>query len=688
MSTTTGTATPSTTTPASTIQSTTNPTTTPTTIVITTTITPTFTTPSTTGPIQYAPIPQAPPQQIVFQHNQDKLSKFSGNSKDIRIQTWLKLFEVHTIAYSNAQRVQHLLYYLSDAALEWYGDDVADNITNPQYTWDFIKQKMVRRFGCSTAQPLIEAKDPSLQRDQTLEEYYRAKIRLLNQTSLSEHEKIQMLTAGLPHSWKVSLAPIPITTTDVWFESAQRVEALYSKPVFKKDFKPRSPNRSQHSFQLDSNPSTEATHYSATESPAPYPCRYCQQEGLNEYHWHRQCPIKANYGQRSRDYRQTTPKQIDNRSRKPIKANDSTAEDNQSRDSSSESQTPRQGIKTLTVAPEAISVANIEQVMSFVEVDVKLNGIPIKSFVDSGSTLSVVSEKTFKRLEVQLMPNTSLTLDQISGQTKTIGCFTTQLQIGNQTKSVKLHVIKDCHYPLLLGMDLGKLFGLQLDLKHSKVSFPSNSSDNECATLTSKDSNKQEFNSLSKADNRFFTPIKTDIRNTTSDKHKRTVPHSPNQMLSQPKSQQLFQQSQQQRLPQTNPTSQQIQSIHTSANTPHQIEQQSQQRSSQRVRSLSKPNLNLNQFHSTQSLLSATIDKGSGHSKSHLNPGFPMCETKRDSQRNQRTHPGKYQTETSHKTKFKKSTDYRHNCNPSDKEPNSHPGQYTQRFTRYHHFVP
>ena len=667
MSTTTGTTTPSTTTPASTIQPTTAPITTiPTTIVITTTITPTFTTSSTTGQIQYAPIPQAPPQQIVFQHNQDKLSKFSGNSKDIRIQTWLKLFEVHTIAYSNAQRVQHLLYYLSDAALEWYGDDVANNIANPQYTWDFIKQKMVRRFGCSTAQPLIEAKDLSLQRDQTLEEYYRAKIRLLNQTSLSEHEKIQMLTAGLPHSWIVSLAPIPITTTDVWFESAQRVEALYSKPVFKKDFKPRSPNRSQHSFQLDSNPSTEATHYTATESPAPYPCRDCQQEGLNEYHWHRQCPIKANYGQRSRDYRQTTPKQIDNRSRKPIKADDSTAEDNQSRDSSSESTTPRQGIKTLTVAREVISVVSTEQVMSFVEVDVKLNGIPIKSFVDSGSTLSVVSEKTFKRLKVQLMPNTSITLDQISGQTKTIGCFTTQLQIGNQTKSVKLHVIIDCHYPLLLGMDLGKLFGLQLDLKHSKVSLPSNPSDNECATFTSKVTNKPKLNSLSKA-NKVLTPIKTDIGSTTSATHKGTVPQPPNQMLSQPQSQQLFRQSQQQRLPQTNTTS--------------------QQHSPQRVRTQRNPNRNSIQFLTTQSHLSATIDKGYGHSKSHLNPGISMGDTNRDSQRNQRTHPGKYQTETSHKTKFKEATDYRHNCNPSDNGPNSRSGQSAQRFNRFHHFV-
>ena len=90
--------------------------------------------------------------------------------------------------------------------------------------------------------PSSKPKTYHFKADQTLEDYYRAKVRLLNQTTLSEHEKVQMLTAGLPHSWKVSLAPIPITTTDVWFESAQRVEAVHSKPVFQKDFKPQSPH--------------------------------------------------------------------------------------------------------------------------------------------------------------------------------------------------------------------------------------------------------------------------------------------------------------------------------------------------------------------------------------------------------------------------------------------------------------
>ena len=172
-------------------------------IVITTFVTsPTFTAPSTTGPIAFAPIPQIGAQQqtIAFvQPKPEKLSKFNGISKEIRVQTWLKLFEVHTISYSDAQRVQNLLYYLSDIALEWYGDEVADNIHNPQYNWDYVKQKMIRRFGSSTAQPLIEAQDLSLRSGQTLEDYYRAKIRLLNQTSLSEPEKLQMLTQGLPH---------------------------------------------------------------------------------------------------------------------------------------------------------------------------------------------------------------------------------------------------------------------------------------------------------------------------------------------------------------------------------------------------------------------------------------------------------------------------------------------------------
>ena len=537
-----------TTTPPTTINPTINPITTPTTTIprtiIITTIPSTITTTSTTGPIPTAPIPQmsGTPQQIVLQPKPEKLSKFNGVTKEIRVQTWLKLFEVHTIAFSDLQRVQNLLYYLSDVALEWYGDEIADNIGNPQYNWDLVKQRMVRRFDCSSAQPLIEAKDLKLKQNQTLEDYYRAKIRLLNQTSLSEPEKIQMLTEGLPFTWKASLAPIPIITTDVWFECAQKVEAIQSKSFARRDtnHKPqyKSQNKPHRSFNLNTQ------RQQRPESQAPYPCRYCQNQGRVEYHWHSECPIKAKY-RRNRDSRQTTPKQLAPSNRNTNQSNPTTAVAQPTRDSSSDSsqsnqtQGPsaqpnqRRGHSGFHCSADKALTTENGIVLRFLDVDVKLEGVPIKSFVDSGSTISVASLKTIKRLNVSLIPNSAISLDQVSGLAKTIGSFKAKLQIANKTKSVTFHVIKDFKYPLLLGLDIGKRFGLHLDLGQSKISMLSSPNDTEYTTLTLEHSQSQQLKALLSSHKQVFSQNETDIGRIKAVTHKIvTIPHPPIQLRS------------------------------------------------------------------------------------------------------------------------------------------------------------
>ena len=140
---------------------------------------------------------------------------------------------------------------------------------------------------------------------------------------------------------------------------------------------------------------------------------------------------------------------------------------------------PSQSIPRQTCASQS-SRGNFD---IFLHIDVKLDGIPTKAYVDSGSTISVASEQTLQRLNTQLIPNTAIRVNQLSGQTKTIGCFQTQLQIANRIKTIKFHVISDFQYPLLLGLDVGQQFGLQLDLINCKVSVASNPTDNEYFAL-------------------------------------------------------------------------------------------------------------------------------------------------------------------------------------------------------------
>ena len=395
---------------------------------------------------------------------------------------------------------------MTDFALEWYGDEIADNITNALYNWDYVKRKMVRRFGSSTAQPLIEAKEMRLSRDQTLEQYFRAKVRLLNQTSIDESEKIQMLTDGLPLDWKKSFAPIPINTTDTWFESAQKVEAVHSKPTFKKDnhfkpnFKPQYKPKPQKSFQLKT--------FSKYSEENPPLCDHCRNIGLNEYHWHRNCPNKTKrFGnQQPSGSRHTYPKSIDYKQRKPIKGNQSStqalnntsgSEDENTFSSSNQNSKRKPKFDRcdhLESIPHSTKVSSAtvstEQLVQFVDVEVKLNGVRINSFVDSGSTISVTSEKTLKRLNVAIEPNSSIPLNQVSGKTRTVGSFKAQLQIANRVKPVTIHVISGFKYPLLLGLDVGRQFGLLLDLKDCKVSMASNNSNNPYTSLNLSPSEK------------------------------------------------------------------------------------------------------------------------------------------------------------------------------------------------------
>ncbi|UYV79061.1 Transposase [Cordylochernes scorpioides] len=145
-----------------------------------------------------------------------KLQKYSGDQKDIRAQSWVKLFELHV---TDEDKGKLFFYYLEGRALEWYADEIAG--TNIKQ-WETIKQKFITRFGSSTATPLIDAQRRYLRRDESVNDYFQSKIRLLKQTSLSKVEQIQMLTEGLPAQWKISLAPIHFEDIETWANSRTR----------------------------------------------------------------------------------------------------------------------------------------------------------------------------------------------------------------------------------------------------------------------------------------------------------------------------------------------------------------------------------------------------------------------------------------------------------------------------------
>ena len=238
-------------------------------------------------------------QNLVSQQNPfnpvrpQKLDKYDGNNKDIRIQTWLTLFEVHTFDFTDSQRIRALLYNLKGIALEWYGDEIASSVV--ELTWQQVRDRTIRRFGISTSTPLIDAQRRRLKLGETVEQYFTDKMRLLRQTTINEKEITHQLTEGLPFSWKLSMTAAKPSDPNTWVEVAQQLETYFSSRPAKPGF--NNFNRNQRP-QNSGRPNPRALAVSTDKTP--FKCRICERRGLTEYHWHRDCPHRDTNWQQNR----------------------------------------------------------------------------------------------------------------------------------------------------------------------------------------------------------------------------------------------------------------------------------------------------------------------------------------------------------------------------------------------------
>ncbi|UYV62930.1 hypothetical protein LAZ67_2002542, partial [Cordylochernes scorpioides] len=154
--------------------------------------------------------------------NVNKLEKFSGDKGSIRPESWLKLYELETGKLDEVDRINNLIYYLSKDALEWFADEILSNASIKK--WDTVKLKLIQRFGYKVESPIVAASKRRLKKEETVEDYFRDKIRLLNQTSLNNVGKLKMLTDGLPLDWKNYLVTAQPKDPSHWMQIAMEIE--------------------------------------------------------------------------------------------------------------------------------------------------------------------------------------------------------------------------------------------------------------------------------------------------------------------------------------------------------------------------------------------------------------------------------------------------------------------------------
>ena len=374
-----------------------------------------------------------------------KLEPFNGKNS-IEAKHWLNLFEVVGVQLNlstDQEKVTKLMSYLQDDALAFYAQRIAPTITT--ITWAEVRTLIEKRFGTPEVSAIVASSHRRLRKTESVKEYFDEKMKLLDKTSLTEPEKCDVLTDGVYDEFKKLLITAIITSTEDWLQRALRVEMSLNRKSFSSDsqFKPHfNANPNHKSFQLNTNTGRNTR----TNQLAPYPCRYCQDHGKEEYHWHSECPIKANLRPTRGNY-SPGQQQVHHSESNQISDNESIIDTpNPSPTegcgilvpSTSIKTSPSQNTTSLTHqdldANYFAAQRSSETEMRLLDVDVHLDGIPIKAIVDSGSTISVASQQTFECLNKQLIPNTSMGLNQVSGKTSTKGCFDANLQIADKVR--------------------------------------------------------------------------------------------------------------------------------------------------------------------------------------------------------------------------------------------------------------
>ncbi|UYV64950.1 hypothetical protein LAZ67_3002548 [Cordylochernes scorpioides] len=310
--------------------------------------------------------------------------------------------------------------------------------------------KLNARFKPCTYSPIVLASSRKLLASETVETYFKEKMDLLNQTSLKKEEKIQLLTDGLPLNWRDVFAAAQPADPTKWIQVALSVEHNRQQSKLRNLFKPKVCTLSQQE---------------RSASNCPFFCPICMKKRIKVKHWLNECP----------DY-----------------------DPNYKAERSSKNTQPKQFITTVTESTTSNETNKVACLSTnnppFKLIDFKIcgNKHPLQAFMDTDSPMQI---------------------QQANSLTKTLGYVHVNLQIHNKTRKVKLHVIPDLKFHLLIGLDIAEDFELIVDTKDKTV-YTKQSAEMAlfCTTFNHlQKPNQDELNKLLQENEQIFSQHQTDI---------------------------------------------------------------------------------------------------------------------------------------------------------------------------------
>ena len=145
--------------------------------------------------------------------------------------------------------------------------------------------------------PVMTAYERRLGRSDTIKSYFDDKMAILDKTSLTDSDKCDALTGGLPTDYQTRLFGFDITEPDDWLQKVMRLEGQLTKVRQpNKDSTSRSHCSITHCDESLVKSPNEARSQNtfvkrdSSKVKPPFPCKYCKRTGSIQYHWHKDCP--------------------------------------------------------------------------------------------------------------------------------------------------------------------------------------------------------------------------------------------------------------------------------------------------------------------------------------------------------------------------------------------------------------
>ena len=363
---------------------------------------------------------------------------FSGTDPLMEVDDWLGLFELVTVRMTDQDRIIALGRHLDGDAFRWMVREIAPTATT--IPWADVRTKMVTRFRKTVDSFMNDAIDRELKTGESFHAFVNEKRRLMTLADLNEANQVAMLTRGIPNRlMRTQIAAARPKSTEEWLQVATAIEASLNLNNQNDDRKPaqrrqRDPDQIAH--HVDDASAGQARQRDRQSNqrhdstrPPPGPCPVCKAIfNTREMHWKRDCP-QVRQTQASLGAKETLP----------VPA----------------LHVPSQGgapsTATSTTTTESTNFVNTS---SFVWVDTEVNGKHIRGLLDSGSSLTAISQAVAKRLKLKWNCSDSITLRHIVGNTRSVGAIEADVNIQGKTIKNKVHVIENFGPDMLVGIDV------------------------------------------------------------------------------------------------------------------------------------------------------------------------------------------------------------------------------------------